>query len=37
MEAAHDSMEKKLAKRLGATGTRELVATLHEFATRGPA
>jgi DNA-binding MarR family transcriptional regulator len=37
LEAAHDQMEKKLAKRLGARRTRELLATLHEFAGHGPA
>ena len=37
MEAAHDQMEKKLSKRLGAKRTRELLATLHEFAGQGHA
>ena len=37
MEAAHDAMEKKLTKRLGAPRTRELLATLNKFATRGHA
>jgi DNA-binding MarR family transcriptional regulator len=32
MEAAHDAMEKKLSKRLGAPRTRELLANLKEFA-----
>ena len=32
IEAAHQSMEKKLARRLGLKRTRELLAVLHEFA-----
>ncbi len=35
MQAAHDSMEKKLAERLGAKRTRALLDTLHEFAVKG--
>ena len=34
MQAAHDSMEKKLAERLGARRTRALLDTLHEFAAK---
>lgn len=37
MEAAHDAMEKKLSKRLGASQTRELLATLSRFAAKGHA
>ncbi len=37
MEAAHDQMEKKLAKRLGAKKTRELLAILHDFSGTGHA
>lgn len=37
VEAAHDQMEKKLAKRLGTKRTRELLAMLHEFAGQGHA
>jgi len=37
MEAAHDQMERKLSKRLGAKRTRELLAMLHEFAGQGHA
>lgn len=37
MEAAHDAMEKKLAKRLGVVATRDLLATLNQFAAKGPA
>ena len=37
MEAAHDAMEKKLSKRLGAAGTRDLLAALNEFAAKGHA
>ena len=34
MEAAHDAMEKKLSKRLGASGTRELLVILNKFTTQ---
>ena len=37
MEAAHDAMEKKLSKRLGAAGTRELLSALNDFAAKGHA
>jgi DNA-binding MarR family transcriptional regulator len=37
MEAAHDAMEKKLSKRLGAAQTRDLLVALNEFATKGHA
>lgn len=36
LEAAHQSMEKKLASRLGPKRTRELLAVLHEFAAKAP-
>jgi DNA-binding MarR family transcriptional regulator len=34
MEAAHDAMEKKLARRLGARRTRELLEHLHDFSAK---
>ena len=37
VEAAHDHMEKRLAKRLGVKRTRELLEALHEFAGHGHA